>query len=139
MDHHCAYTQNCIGYKNYSHFYWLLVYGNLACFFSIIKYIYFLYEFYFSSLRPKNLKGKLIIFLVVVFIISIAAFFAQLIGLLIQHTLIATWNSGTIDDLSFANRNIGHFGVITNLHLVFGELINMVYPIYYIDTYEGIV
>ena len=49
MDHHCPFTGNCVGFKNYSHFYLWLLYGTIGLVYAVLV----TYP-YFSECKMKN-------------------------------------------------------------------------------------
>jgi len=49
MDHHCPFTGNCVGFKNYSHFYLWLLYGTIGLAYAALVTFPF-----FSECKLKN-------------------------------------------------------------------------------------
>ena len=49
MDHHCPFTGNCVGFRNYSHFYLWLLYGTIGLVYAVLV----TYP-YFSECKMKN-------------------------------------------------------------------------------------
>ena len=50
MDHHCPFTGNCVGFKNYSHFYLWLLYGTVGLLYAALVTFP-----YFNECKMKNI------------------------------------------------------------------------------------
>ncbi len=128
MDHHCVFTMSCIGYNNYKIYYQLLFYSFIG---GVYQFIFVLYDYLSQLYYKETIFFSYTTLISLIFLICYASMTFFTMSLLIQHTKIVLYNTGTIEGLGSSIHNPSDFGKITNILMIFGSFWGIFIPLEY--------
>jgi hypothetical protein len=113
MDHHCPWTNNCIGFRNYKYFNLFILYTPMLCIWNLTVSIPNIILLGFHEFSVGEICVFVSCFIAVAFAFTLFAFFGT-------HLMLVLYNQTTLESY-YDHFNPYDMGTKMNFHQVFGS------------------